>query len=91
MRAELRGGLRAKLLRGGAVRAAGQVFAGRGGLRAMMWQNVAVRADCGPSYCGAGRAAGYDVANFAGRCGLRAKLLRGGAGCGLRFPARAGP
>ena len=29
MRAELRGGLRAKLLRGGAVQTAGQVFAGR--------------------------------------------------------------
>ena len=51
--------------RGGAVRAAGQVTAGRGGLRAMMWQTLRVRADCGPSYCG--------------------------AGCGLRFPARAGP
>ena len=34
MRAELRGGLLVKLLRGGAVRAAGQVIAGRGGLRA---------------------------------------------------------
>ena len=80
--------------RGEAVRAAGQVTAGRGGLRAMMWQKCAVRADCGPSYCGAGRAAGYDVANFAVRadcwpsyCGAG----RGGAGCGLRFPARAGP
>ena len=61
MRAELRGGLRVKLLRGGAVRVAGQVTAGRGGLRAMIWQNFAVRADCGPSYCGAGRAAGSDV------------------------------
>ena len=71
MRAELRGGLRAKLLRGGAVRAAGQVTAGRGGLRAMMWQKCAVRAHCGPSYCGEGRAADYDVAHFAVRahCG----------------------
>ena len=43
-----------------AGRAAGQVTAGRGGLRAMMWQHFAVRADCGPSYCGAGRAAGSD-------------------------------
>ena len=69
MRAELRGGPRAKLLRGGAVRAAGQVTARRGGLRAIYVGKFAVRADCGPGYCGAGR---------------------GGAGCGLRFPARAG-
>ena len=46
----------------------------------------AVRADCGPSYCGAGRAAGYDVGKFAvradcgpsycgaGRGGLRAQI-----------------
>ena len=57
----------------------------------MMWQNLRVRTDCGPSYCGAERAAGYDVAQFACAGGLQAKLLRGGAGCGLRFPARAGP
>ena len=89
MRAELRAGLRAKLVRGGAVRAAGQVTAGRGGLRAIMWQHFAVRADCGPSYCGAGRAAGYHVANFAVRANCGASYC--GAGCGLRFPARAGP
>ena len=63
MRAELRGGLRAKLLQGGAVRAAGQVTAGRAADYDVA--NFAVRAVCGPSYCG--------------------------AGCGLRFPARAGP
>ena len=55
LRSELRGGLRAKLLRGGAVRAkllrggavraAGQVTAGRaGGLRAMVWQHLRLRA-----------------------------------------------
>ena len=50
----------------------------------------AVRADCGPSYCGAGRAMMWE--NL--RCGLTAGQVtagRGGAGCGLRFPARAGP
>ena len=84
MRAELRGGPRAKLLRGGAVRAASQVTAGRGGAGCglFLWQHLrcgltagqvtagraagydvakfAVRAVCGPSYCGAGRAAGSD-------------------------------
>ena len=45
---------RAKLLRCGAVRAAGQVTVGRGGLRAIYVAKFAVRADCGPSYCGAG-------------------------------------
>ena len=49
--------------RGGAVRAAGQVTAGRSA--GYHVANFAVRADCGPSYCG--------------------------AGCELRFPARAGP
>ena len=44
LRAELRGGLRAKLLRG----RSGRGYAG-----------------CGPSYCGAGRADGNDVAKFA--------------------------
>ena len=68
-----------------AGRAAGQFTAGRGGLRSMMWQTFAVRADCGPSYCGAGRAAGYDVAKFAVRAD------HGPSYCGLRFPARAGP
>ena len=63
-----------------AGRAAGHVTAGRCGLRAKLRQGgrraicvakFAVRADCGPSYCGAGRAAGYDVAKFAVRadCG----------------------
>ena len=37
-----------------AGRTAGQVTAGRGG------------AGCGPSYCGAGRAAGYDIAKCCG-------------------------
>ena len=72
-----------------AVRAAGQVIAGRCGLRAIMWQNFAVRADCGPSYCGARRAAGYDVAKFAVRADCGPRYC--GAGCGLRFPARTGP
>ena len=79
LRAELRGGLRGRSGRvgGGAMRAVGQVTVGRGGLMAMMLQNLrcrlnagqvtkgwgglqammwqyAVRADCGPSYCGAG-------------------------------------
>ena len=74
MRAELR----AKLVRGGAVRAAGQVTAGR----AAMWQHFAVQADCGPSY-------GLSVANFAVRADCGPSYC--GAGCGLRFPARAGP
>ena len=70
MRAELRAGRGPRY--GGAVRAVGQVTAGRGGLRAIYVAKFAVRADCGPSYCGAGRAAGYDVAQFAVRadCGL---------------------
>ena len=37
-------------------------------------------AGCRPSYCGAVQAAGQVTV---GRCRLRAKLLRGGAGCGL--------
>ena len=53
-----------------AGRAVGHITAGRGG------------AGCGPSYCGAGRAAGYDVAKFV-RCGLTAGQVAAGRG-GLR-------
>ena len=45
---------------------AGQVIAGRGGMRGYDVATFAVRTDCGPSYCEAGRAAGYDVATCAG-------------------------
>ena len=60
MQVELRGGLQAKLLRGGAVRDAGKVTARRGGLRAMTWQNLR----CGLT---AGQVT-------AGRGGLRAQI-----------------
>ena len=77
LRAELRGGLRAKLPRGGAVRAAGQVTAGQGGLRAKMWQNLR----CGLT---AGQVT-------AGRGGLRTRRLSiCGAGCGLNCNLRDG-
>ena len=66
--AELRGGLRAKLLRGGAVRAAGQVIAGRAAGYDVT--KFTVRAECGPSYCGAGCGLGDD--QYAG--GRRAEL-----------------
>ena len=73
LRAELRGGLRAKLLRGGAVRTAGQITAGRAAGYDVA--TFAVRADCGLTagevtagrgrlrarrwpICGAGRVAG---------------------------------
>ena len=74
LRAELRGELRAKLLRGGAVRAVGQVTAGRAAGYDLA--KFAVRADWGPSYCG--RAAGQEMTN-----------MRGGAGCGLDCNLRA--
>ena len=72
LRAELRGGLRAKLLRDGAVRAASQITAGRAADYDVA--KFAVRAECGPSYCGAG-------------CGLNCNL-RGGLRAQMSSPRR---
>ena len=87
MRAELRGGLRAKLLRGRVVRVAGQITAGRAAGYDVA--TFAVQADYGPSYRGAWRAAVYDVAQIAVRADYGPIYC--GAGWGLRCPARAGP
>ena len=68
----------------------GQVTAGRGGLRAIYVSNFAVRADCRPSYCGAGRAAGYDVAKFAVRADWGPSYCGAGRAAGSDFrPRRA--
>ena len=59
--------------RGGAGRGgAGRGGAGRGGAGRTAGCDVAklaVRADCGPSYCGAGPAAGQEMTNILGAMG----------------------
>ena len=61
------------------MRAAGQITAGLRRAAGYDLAKYAVRADCGPSYCGAGRAAGQEMTN-----------VRGGAGCGLNCNLRGG-
>ena len=88
LRAELRGMLRAKLLRGGAVRAACQFTPGRDGLRAMMWQHL--RCGLTAGHVTGGRAAGQEMTNMRGDagCGLNCNL-RGGLQAQISSPRRA--
>ena len=48
-----------------------------------------MRSDCGPSNCGAGRAAGQEMTNIRGRagCGLKC-ILRGGLRAQISSPAQ---
>ena len=88
LRAELRGGLPAKLLWGEAVRAAGQITAGRGWLRAMMWQNLRCGLTAGQVTAGRGGLRAMMWHNL--RCGLTAGQVTAGRAAGSDFQPAQG-